>query len=83
MGRPVGVITKNFTLTVKHMGLENQDAVIEKVVGRSPLSVEILNGERVMQFSYKYQKSAENAVKRMHQSASEITVTYSTSISEN
>lgn len=82
MGRPVGEITKRFTLIVKHGGNEKDDAVIEKVVGRSSTAVEVHGMERVMSFTYKYQKSAANAVKRMNNAADSIKFNYSTSISE-
>lgn len=84
MGRPVGEITKRFTLVVKH-GNEKNDSVVEKVVGRPSANIEVNgSGERVMSFTYKYQKSAANAVKRMTNVQGDvITFDYSTSISEN
>lgn len=83
MGRPVGEITKRFTLVVKHNGSESDDSIIEKVVGRSAAMSSIEDSQRVMSFTYRYQRSAANAVKRLSQAESDkIHFAYSTSISE-
>lgn len=85
MGRPVGEITKRFTLVVKHNGNEQNDNTVQKVVGRPSANIVVNDGgERVLSFTYKYQKSAANAVKRMTNVQGDvITFDYSTSISEN
>lgn len=84
MGRPVGEITKRFTLVVKHNGNEQNDSIIEKVVGRGASNTALNGSERVLSFVFRYQRSAANAVKRMSKAESDkIHFAYSTSISEN
>lgn len=84
MGRPAGEITKRFTLTVKHNGNEQDDNMVEKIVGRSASSHNVVGTERVLSFVFRYQRSAANAVKRMQQSEGDkVRFSYSTSISEN
>lgn len=84
MGRPAGEITKRFTLTVTHSGNEQDDNMVEKIVGRNATNRVVNGTERVMSFVYRYQRSASNAVKRMQQSEGDkIRFNYSTSISEN